>query len=186
MLKSSHWIREQAENNRLLEPFSAVSVRAGVISYGLGPYGYDLRLDKTYRCLSAKTETILDPHQVSEADFETRSEEMILIPPGHFILGKSLEYFRMPKKILGLVFGKSTYARCGIIVNVTPLEPEWTGFLTMSIANCGPRPVALHPLQGIAQVIFIESADLPLFSYKDLKGKYDAQDEITVAKIQKG
>jgi dCTP deaminase len=186
MLKSSGWIKEQAEKNCLLDPFSAVSVRAGVISYGLGPYGYDLRLDRTYKCLRANINTVLDPHQLKESDFETRSEDIIFIPPGHFILGKSLEYFRMPKKILGLVFGKSTYARCGIIVNVTPLEPEWTGFLTISIANCGPRPVALHPLQGIAQVIFIESADLPIMSYKDLKGKYNDQNEITIAKIQKG
>jgi dCTP deaminase len=186
MLKSSRWIKEQAENNRLLDPFIDVSVRSGVISYGLGPYGYDLRLDKTYKCLRANIDTVLDPHQVVESDFESRSEDIIFIPPGHFILGKSLEYFRMPKQILGLVFGKSTYARCGVLVNVTPLEPEWSGFLTISISNCGPRPVALHPLQGIAQVIFIESADLPLMSYKDLKGKYNGQEEITVAKIQKG
>jgi dCTP deaminase len=186
MLKSSHWIKEQAENNRLLDPFSAVSVRDGVISYGLGPYGYDLRLDKTYKCLRANINMVLDPHQIKESDFESRSADVIVIPPGHFILGKSLEYFRMPKKILGLVFGKSTYARCGVLVNVTPLEPEWSGFLTISIANCGARPAALHPGQGIAQVIFIESSDLPVMSYKDLKGKYDAQDEITVAKIQKG
>jgi dCTP deaminase len=185
MLKSSRWIREQAESSRLLEPFVATSVRSGVISYGLGPYGYDLRLDKTYR-RPLPAEAPIDPHQVSDADFETLSEDLIVVPPGHFILGRSVEYFRMPKKVLGLVFGKSTYARCGILVNVTPLEPEWTGFLTISIANCGARPAALHPGQGIAQVIFIESADLPVMSYKDLNGKYNGQDEITVAKIQRG
>lgn len=185
MLKSSRWIKEQVESNRLLEPFVATSVRSGVISYGLGPYGYDLRLDKTYRRLSGPPE-LLDPHQVSEANFEILSEDLIVIPPGHFILGRSVEYFRIPKKILGLVFGKSTYARCGVLVNVTPLEPEWSGFLTISIANCGAWPAALHPGQGIAQVIFIESSDLPVFSYKDLNGKYNGQDEITVAKIQKG
>jgi dCTP deaminase len=184
MLKSSLWIKEQAEKNRLLDPFIPVSVRQGVISYGLGPYGYDLRLDKTYK-KPLDADMVLDPHQVGESDFISCSDDLILIPPGHFILGKSLEYFRMPKKILGLVFGKSTYARCGIIVNVTPLEPEWTGYLTISIANCGPRPVALHPLQGIAQVIFIESADLPVFSYKDLDGKYNGQNDIALAKIQK-
>jgi len=184
MLKSSRWIREQAEQHRLLKPFIASSVRAGVISYGLGPYGYDLRLDRTYRLPATGLEP-LDPHCVSEKDFETRSADAILIPPGHFILGRSLEYFRMPKKVLGLVFGKSTYARCGVLVNVTPLEPEWTGFLTISIANCGSRPAVLHAGQGIAQVIFVESADLPLMSYKDLDGKYNAQEEITVARIQK-
>jgi dCTP deaminase len=184
MLKSSRWIREQAEQHRLLEPFIATSVRSGVISYGLGPYGYDLRLDRTYRC-PATAAAPIDPHQVAEADFETLSADAILIQPGHFILGRSLEYFRMPKKVLGLVFGKSTYARCGILVNVTPLEPEWTGFLTISIANCGSRPVVVHADQGIAQVIFLESSDLPLLSYKDLNGKYNGQDEVTVAKIQK-
>jgi dCTP deaminase len=184
MLKSSRWIKEQAERHRLLEPFVAASVRSGVVSYGLGPYGYDLRLDRTYR-RPAGAAAILDPHRVEETDFETLSEEVILIPPGHFILGRSLEYFRMPKQVLGLVFGKSTYARCGVLVNVTPLEPEWTGFLTISIANCGARPAAVHPGQGIAQVIFIESSDLPLMSYRDLDGKYNGQDEVTVARIQK-
>ena len=184
MLKSSRWIREQAEAHRLLEPFVATSVRSGVISYGLGPYGYDLRLDRTYR-RPAAVPSPLDPHHVKDSDFETLSEDRIIIPAGHFILGRSVEYFRMPKNVLGLVFGKSTYARCGVLVNVTPLEPEWTGYLTISIANCGSRPTVLHPGQGIAQVIFIESSDPPLLSYKDLDGKYNGQDEVTVAKIQK-
>ncbi|MBN2346371.1 MAG: dCTP deaminase [Candidatus Aminicenantes bacterium] len=183
MLKSSRWIKEQAEKHRLLEPFVATSVRSGVVSYGLGPYGYDLRLDRTYRRPSGPP-TLIDPHQADALHFETRSEDVIVIPPGHFILGRSMEYFRMPKKILGLAFGKSTYARCGVLVNVTPLEPEWTGFLTISIANCGAWPAAVHPGQGIAQVIFIESSDPPLRSYKDLNGKYDGQDEVTVARIQ--
>ncbi|MCU0275891.1 MAG: dCTP deaminase [Acidobacteria bacterium] len=185
MLKSSRWIREEAEAHRLLEPFVATSVRSGVISYGLGPYGYDLRLDRTYR-RPVPSIAPLDPHRVAEGDFETLSSDLIVVPPGQFILGRSLEYFRMPKKILGLVFGKSTYARCGVLVNVTPLEPEWTGYLTISIANCGGRPAVLHPGQGIAQVIFIESPEAPLLSYKDLDGKYNGQDEVTVAKIQKG
>ncbi len=184
MLKSSRWIREQAEAHRLLEPFIATSVRSGVISYGLGPYGYDLRLDRTYR-RPAASPSPLDPHQVKDNDFETISEDRILIPAGHFILGRSVEYFRMPKNVLGMVFGKSTYARCGVLVNVTPLEPEWTGYLTISIANCGSRPAVVYPGQGIAQVIFIESSDPPLLSYKDLDGKYNGQDEVTVAKIQK-
>jgi dCTP deaminase len=185
MLKSSRWIKEQAETNRLLEPFVATSIRSGVISYGLGPYGYDLRLDRTYR-RPAGPPVLMDPHQINALNFETLSEDIIVIPPGHFILGRSVEYFRMPKKILGLVFGKSTYARCGVLVNVTPLEPEWTGFLTISIANCGAWPAAVYTGQGIAQVVFIESAELPMMSYKDLDGKYNGQDEITVAKIQHG
>lgn len=183
MLKSSRWIREQAEQHRLLEPFVASSVRTGVVSYGLGPFGYDLRLDRTYR-RPVHAAAPLDPHRVTEADFESLSADAILIPSGQFILGRSLEYFRMPKMVLGLVFGKSTYARCGVLVNVTPLEPEWTGYLTISIANCGSRPAVVHAGQGIAQVIFIASSEAPLLSYKDLNGKYNDQEEITVARIQ--
>jgi dCTP deaminase len=183
MLMSSGWIKEQAESHRLLEPFVAHSVRGGVISYGLGPYGYDLRLDRTYR-RPAGPQTLMDPHRVVDGDFDTLSEERIVIPAGHFILARSLEYIRMPRQVLGLVFGKSTYARCGILVNVTPLEPEWTGYLTMSIANCGAGPAVVYPGQGIAQLIFIASPDPPLMSYRDLEGKYDAQDEIAVARIQ--
>jgi dCTP deaminase len=185
MLKSSRWIREEAEARRLLEPFVPTSVRAGVISYGLGPYGYDLRLDRTYR-RPLPGKTAIDPHLVAEVDFEIVSEDLIVLPPGQFILGRSVEYIRMPRQVLGLAFGKSTYARCGVLLNVTPLEPEWRGYLTISIANCGARPAVLHPGQGIAQVVFIESADLPLMSYRDLDGKYDGQDEVTVARIQKG
>ncbi len=185
MLKSSRWIREQAEQHRLLEPFVASSVRAGVVSYGLGPFGYDLRLDRTYR-RPVHAAAPLDPHRVCESDFESLSADAILIPPGEFILGRSLEYFRMPRMVLGLVFGKSTYARCGVLVNVTPLEPEWTGYLTISIANCGARSAVVHAGQGIAQVVFVESSEEPLLSYKDLNGKYNGQEEITVARIQEG
>ena len=182
MLKSSRWIKEQAELHGLLTPFVDHSVRQGVISYGLGPYGYDLRLDETYKKISPRTARI-DPHHVPDADFLTLTEERITIEPGNYILARSVEYFRMPKKIVGLVFGKSTYARSGILVNVTPLEPEWTGFLTISIANTARVPALLYPQEGIAQVLFLESDDLPLFSYKDLNGTYNDQQEITLSKI---
>lgn len=185
MLKSSAWILEQCEKNALLTPFIPHSERRGVISYGLGPCGYDIRLDRTYRRLREHP-GVLDPHAVREEQFETHSECPILLPPGRFILGRSLEYFRMPPAVMGLVFGKSTYARCGVLVNVTPLEPGWEGYLTISIANTGPTPVQIFPEQGIAQVIFLESDAAPLFSYKDLNGKYDGQREITLARIQQG
>jgi len=183
MLKSSTWIKEQCEQNHLLDPYITHSERKGVISYGLGPYGYDIRLAPEYRQPIAGL-TLLDPHDIQPEQFQSLNAERIILLPGHFILGRSLEYFRMPSKVLGLVFGKSTYARCGVLVNVTPLEPQWHGFLTISIANTGPAPVVLYTNQGIGQVIFLESDDLPLFSYKDLQGKYNGQTDITLAKIQ--
>jgi len=182
MLKSSVWIKEQCEKNRLLEPFVDHSQRNGVISFGLGPYGYDLRLDREYKQPGPGLER-LDPHRLEDDSYQTLSADIIEIPAGQYILGKSVEYFRMPRKVLGLVFGKSTYSRAGILVNVTPLEPEWSGYLTMAIANTASLPAVLYPGQGIAQVIFLESDDLPLFSYRDLNGKYDQQSGITVSKI---
>ena len=183
MLKSSTWIKDQAEKFRLLDPFVPDPVREGVISYGLGPYGYDIRLHNTYK-QPAPMVSILDPLNIQNADFETQTEDIIHIPAGSYILGRSLEYFRMPNKVLGLVFGKSTYARNGILVNVTPLEPEWSGFLTISISNLSGRTAVLHPLQGIAQVLFFESDALPLFSYKELKGKYNEQTDILPATVK--
>lgn len=182
-MKSSVWIKEQAQKHRILDPFIPESVRNGVISYGLGPYGYDIRLDKTYKKIKPEIQTA-NPHRITERDYETFCQEEIHLESAATILGKSLEYFRMPKKVIGLVFGKSTYARAGILVNVTPLEPEWSGYLTISISNLSGRSAVLFPLQGIAQVLFFESDALPVFSYRDLKGKYNDQKEIIPAKIQ--
>ena len=182
-MKSSAWILEQAQKHRLLEPFVSHSVRDGVISYGLGPYGYDIRLHDTYKIPRA-TAPVIDPHTVDLSDYETKTGEKILLPAGSCLLGRSVEYVRMPAEILGLVFGKSTYARCGILVNVTPLEPEWSGFITLSISNVSERDVVLHPDQGIAQILFIEGETPPLFSYKQLGGKYDEQSDILPSKIQ--
>jgi dCTP deaminase len=183
MLKSSKWILEQCREHRLLDPFIEHSERRGVISYGLSPFGYDIRLDSNYKA-PRPGQKPLDPHNCSAVDYLDRMEERIVLPAGSFILGKSLEYFRMPPRVLGIVFGKSTYARIGVIVNVTPLEPGWEGFLTISIANTGPGDVMLYPLEGIAQVLFFESDEPPVFSYGDLKGKYQNQKDITIARIQ--
>jgi len=182
MLKSSSWIKEYAENHTLLEPFIDHSERENTISYGLGPYGYDLRLATDYKKIKGKNISI-DPYTVSDDDYESLSGDTIEIAPNSYILGRSLEYIRMPKKIIGLVFGKSTYARSGILVNVTPVEPEWEGFLTISISNVSGNKVKLHPLQGIAQIVFFESDLPPLYSYSDLKGKYNKQNDITISKI---
>lgn len=182
MLKSSLWIKEQAEKNQMIDPFIPRSVRDGVISYGLGPYGYDIRLDRTYKKIKEEI-NLIDPYNVKENHYNTIEEEKITISKDSTILGKSKEFFKMPKKVLGLVFGKSTYARSGIIINVTPLEPEWSGYLTISISNVSGRSVVLYPMQGIAQVVFFESNKFPLFSYKELKGKYNEQRGITISKV---
>ena len=182
MLKSSSWIREYAEKYSLINPFINHSERENTISYGLGPYGYDLRLANEYKKIKGANVSI-DPYTITDNDYEALSGNIIEIAPNSYILGKSLEYIKMPKKILGLVFGKSTYARAGILVNVTPIEPEWEGFLTISISNVSGNKVKLHPLQGIAQIVFFESDLPPLYSYSDLKGKYNKQNDITISKI---
>jgi len=182
MLKSSSWIKEYAEHHSLLDPFIGTSVRENTISYGLGPYGYDLRLAKEYKKIK-DNDLGIDPYTVGDGDYGSFSVDTIEIEPNSYILGKSLEYIKMPKKIIGLVFGKSTYARAGILVNVTPVEPEWEGFLTISISNVSGNRVKLHPLQGIAQIIFFESDLPPIFSYSDLNGKYNKQNDITISKV---
>ena len=182
MLKSSSWIKEHSIENELIKPFVESSVRDGVISYGLGPFGYDIRLGEMYKKLFS-TGKLIDPHNMSDKDYSDHEEKVIELNPNSYILGTSFEYFKIPDKVLGLVFGKSTYARCGVLVNVTPLEPGWEGFITLSISNISGNTVLLYPNQGIAQVIFIESDSLPLYSYSDLKGKYNKQDGVTVSKI---
>lgn len=182
MLKSSTWIKDKAEKEKLIKPFIGSSVREGVISFGLGPFGYDIRLDREYKKI-VSSEKNLDPHMISESDYKSFEKDLITMDPGSYILGKSFEHFIIPNKILGLVFGKSTYARCGILVNVTPLEPGWEGYITLSISNISGNSVTLYPGQGIAQVIFIESDLLPVYSYGDLKGKYNNQNGVTIPKI---
>ncbi len=182
MLKSSSWIKEYAEEHSLIAPFVDHSERENTISYGLGPYGYDLRLSKDYKKIKAANISI-DPYTTKDDDYEALSGNTIEIAANSYILGKSLEYIKIPKKILGLVFGKSTYARAGILINVTPIEPEWEGFLTISISNVSGNRVKLHPLQGIAQIVFFESDLPPLYSYSDLKGKYNKQNDITISKV---
>ncbi len=183
MLKSSSWILDRCRLDRMIEPFSDRSVRDGVISWGLGPYGYDLRLDAGFRVRS-ECGAPLDPHAIRDEEWQARRAGVIELPAGHFILGRSLEYIRMPRQVLGLAFGKSTYARCGILVNVTPLEPGWHGYLTISIANCGPAPVRLYANQGIVQLVFFGGEEPPLRAYDELDGKYLGQDDVVTARIQ--
>jgi dCTP deaminase len=182
MLKSSSWIREFSEKHALINPFVPSSIRENTISYGLGPYGYDLRLASDYKKIKNR-KVVMDPHVISDKDYVSESASVIEMNPDSYILGMSMEYIKMPKTVMAFVFGKSTYARAGILVNVTPVEPEWEGFLTISISNISGNRARLYAGQGIAQIVFFESDSPPLFSYNDLKGKYNKQNGISISKI---
>lgn len=180
-VKSDRWISEMAKNHAMIEPFSETQIRRG-ISYGLSSYGYDISLADEFK--------VFDPSKVAEIDPKNHREEhfidviaaSILIPANSYILARSQEYFKIPRDVITLCQGKSTYARSGVIVNVTPFEPEWEGFATISLANTAPRPVRVYAGEGIAQLIFLEATELCLVSYKDKKGKYQSQQAITLSR----
>lgn len=183
MVKSDRWISEMAARG-MIEPFDRKQVGKGVISYGVSSYGYDMRVADEFKIFSTANGTLVDPKRTSEDSFIDHKGEYCIIPPHSFVLGRSLEYFRIPREVLVICLGKSTYARCGIIVNVTPLEPEWEGHITMSISNTAPLPVKIYSREGIAQLVFIQSSELCKTSYADKKGKYQAQKVITLARMK--
>lgn len=168
----------------MISPFASEQVAKGTMSYGVSAYGYDMRLADEFQIFSPGTGTEIDPKTVSDTQFTKVKSESILIPPNSFVLGRSVEYFKIPREILTLCFGKSTYARCGIVVNVTPFEPEWEGFATISLSNTAPLPARIYANEGVAQIIFLEADEICQVSYADKKGKYQAQREITKAKIK--
>lgn len=173
-----------ALNHKMIEPFCRQQVSRTVISYGLSAYGYDLRLADEFRILNAGSGKILNPKNIDQSLFRIYRGDSIIIAPNSYILARSFEYFRIPRNIITITQGKSTYARCGIFVNVTPFEPEWEGYVTMAIANLAPLPVQIFANEGIAQVIFFESDEVCRTSYADKKGKYQAQNGITTAKVE--
>ena len=181
-IKPDHWIARMAREQRMIEPFQESLAQKGAISYGISSYGYDFRVDRTYKICSGNASTPLDPKEVSAEFFDDFEGDHCMIPPGSFVLAESLEYFRIPRDILTLCTGKSSYARCGILVNVTPFEPEWEGRATLSIANTGPAPVKIYSGEGIAQLIFLEASEVCQTSYGDRKGKYQAQKGIVLSK----
>lgn len=184
MVKSDTWIRKMAAEFGMIEPFAEGGVRAGVISYGLSSYGYDMRISDQFKTYTGTS--IIDPKSVAIDQFTDISADMLEMPPQTTVLARSLEYFRIPRDIITITFGKSTYARCGVIVNVTPFEPEWEGYVTISIINANKHPVMLYAGEGIAQVVFLGAADICETSYADKKGKYQAQKTITIAKVDDG
>lgn len=185
-VKPDHWIVEMARQHRMIEPFEPSQVKAGRISFGTSSYGYDFRVDRRFRIFRGSEANCLDPKSVEEAVFEDLVSDRCVIAPHSFILAQSVEYFRIPRNILTICTGKSTYARCGILVNVTPFEPEWEGHVTMAISNTGPSPVKIYPGEGIAQVVFLSADEVCETSYKDRKGKYQAQQGIVLSRVDSG
>jgi dCTP deaminase len=177
------WIREMAQHHQLITPFANFRRRKGQISSGTSSYGYDFRLSDEYRIPQFEHLKCMDPKKMDRIHFHDHKATSCLIPPNAFVLARSLEYFRIPKDVLVICQGKSTYARCGILVNVTPLEPEWEGFITIAILNGGPSPAKIYSGEGIGQAIFIRAESPCEISYRDRKGKYQAQKGITLAGV---
>lgn len=182
VVKSDLWIRKMASAG-MIEPFDSSRAGEGKISFGVSAYGYDMRVSDEFKIFTGANCTVVDPKVSGPDAFADFKGEVCIIPPNSFVLAKSLEYFRIPRDVLAICLGKSTYARCGVIVNVTPLEPEWEGHLTMCISNTAPLPVKLYAGEGIAQVVFLGAAELCETSYRDKAGKYQAQKEITLPKV---
>lgn len=180
-VKSDRWIRRMALEHRMIEPFEERQVRTG-ISYGLGSYGYDFRVDRCFRVYEPEGTAIMDPKEFSRLHFREVEGDFCDIPPGSYALGKTVEYFRIPRDVVTLCTGKSTYARCGVHLHVTPFEPEWEGHATIAIANATTRPARIHAGEGIGQIIFLSAEEPCAVSYADKKGKYQAQREITGAR----
>ncbi len=187
-MKEDRWIKQMAEEHGMIEPFIADQVKQDadgnkLVSYGLSSYGYDLRLSDEFKVFTNVYSSIVDPKCFTEDSFVDITGKECIIPPNSFALARSIEYFRIPRNILTICLGKSTYARCGIIVNVTPFEPEWEGHVTIEISNTTPLPAKVYANEGIAQVIFFEAANECAVSYADRGGKYNKQRGITVPRV---
>lgn len=182
-LKHDHWIRKMALEHGMIEPFVDHQVREGVISFGVSSYGYDVRVADEFKIFTNVYSAIVDPKQFDTRSMVDFKGGVCIIPPNSFALAKTVEYFRIPRKVLTVCLGKSTYARCGLIVNVTPFEPEWEGYVTLEISNTTPLPARIYANEGIAQVLFFEADEECGISYADKKGKYQHQQSIILPKI---
>jgi dCTP deaminase len=184
-IKSDRWITRMAKDHGMIEPFADAQVRQGVISYGVSSYGYDMRVAQEFKIFTNALSAIVDPKRFDPKSFVEYTGDTCIVPPNSFVLARSVEYFRIPRNVLTLCVGKSTYARCGIITNVTPFEPEWEGYVTLEISNTTPLPAKIYANEGIAQVLFFtaDEGDECQTSYKDKKGKYQSQQGITLPKL---
>jgi dCTP deaminase len=177
------WIKQMAKSHGMIEPFADQRKRKGKISYGASSYGYDFRLADEYKVPDFTGCGGVDPKKMDAIEFNDYRGRKCQIPPNSFILGRSLEYFRIPRDIIVTCQGKSTYARCGLIVNVTPLEPEWEGYITLSLVNAAPVPATVYSGEGIGQLVFIRAESQCRTSYADRKGKYQAQKQIRLSRV---
>ncbi len=182
-IKSDRWIAQMAKDHRMIEPFADKQVRDGTISYGLSSYGYDIRVADEFMIFTNVNNSIVDPKNFDHRSLVKVNGDACVIPPNSFALAKTVEYFRIPRNVLTICVGKSTYARCGIIVNVTPFEPEWEGFATLEVSNTTPLPAKIYANEGIAQVLFFESDEVCQVSYADKKGKYQSQTGLTLPRL---
>ena len=182
-VKSDRWIRRMAREHGMIEPFADDQVRDGVISYGVSSYGYDMRVAREFRIFTNALSAIVDPKHFDPRSFVEFEGDVCIIPPNSFVLARSVEYFRIPRDVITICVGKSTYARCGIITNVTPFEPEWEGFVTLEISNTTPLPARIYAGEGIAQVLFLGGEEPPEKSYADKKGKYQKQQGVTLPRL---
>ena len=185
-IKSDRWIRRMAEQHGMIEPFEPGQVRDGsngsIVSFGTSSYGYDVRCSTHFKVFTNINSAIVDPKNFDPESFVDVESDCCIIPPNSFALASTVEYFRIPRTVLTVCLGKSTYARCGIIVNVTPLEPEWEGHITLEFSNTTPLPAKIYANEGVAQVLFLESDEVCEVSYADRKGKYQGQTGVTLPK----
>ena len=182
-IKSDRWIRRMAQEYGMINPFNDRQVREGVISYGVSSYGYDLRVADEFKIFTNVNSSVVAPKNFDERSFVSVQAASILVPPNSFALARSVEYFKIPRDVLTICVGKSTYARCGIIVNVTPFEPEWEGFVTLEISNTTPLPAKVYSNEGLCQILFFQGDEPCETSYKDKAGKYQKQSGIVLPKL---
>jgi len=182
-IKADKWIKKMALEEDMIRPFVESQVRENVVSFGLSSYGYDVRIANEYKIFTNLNSTIVDPKQFDPKSFVDFQGDVCIVPPNSFALGRTVEYFKIPRQVLTICVGKSTYARCGIITNVTPLEPGWEGHVTLEVSNTTPLPAKIYSGEGIAQILFFESDEECLSSYRDKKGKYQGQVGVTLPKL---
>ena len=182
-IKSDRWIRRMAEEHGMIEPFEPGQVRDGVISYGVSSFGYDIRVANEFKVFTNVFSVVVDPKNFDARSFVDIEDDHCIIPPNSFALARTMEYFRIPKDVLVVCLGKSTYARCGIIVNVTPLEPEWEGYLTLEISNTTPLPAKVYAEEGIAQLLFFQGDEAPEITSAMRRGKYQGQVGVTPPRL---
>ena len=182
-IKSDKWIRKMSLESKMINPFTDNQIRKGTISYGLSSYGYDIRVSDEYKIFTNVNNSIVDPKNFDEKSFIDFKGDICIVPPNSFALARSIEYFKIPRNVLTICLGKSTYARCGIIVNVTPLEPGWEGHVTLEFSNTTPLPAKIYANEGVAQFIFLQGNEKPDISYSDRNGKYMRQTGVTLPKV---